>query len=123
MLIGCRDRRISLRGDAPDIHITDLREGTGETARVGDQITAKYTVALEDGTTIISITGSDSHTWTIGDDTVLIGFDESVVGMRAGGSRRAVIPPDLHYGKQGYADGLVPPNTDLIFEIQLVSVR
>lgn len=122
-LAGCRERRIEVLEGDPDVVITEIRPGTGVEAKVGDQITAKYTVWLEDGTELLSISGAKSHTWTLGDETVLIGFDETVVGMRTGGIRRAVIPPDLHYGKQGYADGLVPENTDLIFEVELVSVR
>jgi FKBP-type peptidyl-prolyl cis-trans isomerase len=72
---------------------------------------------------VVDVTGRKSHTWTIGDGTVIAGVDEAVVGMRPGGVRRVVIPPDLHYGPDGYGDGAVPPETDLHLEITLSGVR
>lgn len=121
LLLGCNDRKIALT-DTPDYQVQDLRSGNGPLADYGDEITAKYTVSLPDGTEIVDITGSKSHTWTIGDGTVIAGVDEAVIGMRQGGHRRVVIPPDLHYGEAGYG-GVVPPNTSLTMEIWLLTIR
>jgi len=121
-LAGCSDRSVQLMDD-PDFEAVDVREGRGAPAGVGDQITASYTVTRPDGTVIIDLTGADTHTWTIGDQTVVLGVDEAVRGMRPGGVRRVVLPPALHFGESGYADGLVPPDTDLTFEITLHAVR
>jgi len=122
VLAGCSDRSVQLVDD-PDYEAVNVRAGRGAPAGVGDQITASYTVTRPDGRVIIDLTGSKSHTWTIGDQTVLLGVDEVVRGMRPGGVRRVTLPPALHFGEQGYADGLVPPDTDLTFEITLLSVR
>ncbi len=120
--LGCSDREITLT-DTPSYTIEDVREGAGSAATYGDQITAQYTLRLPDGRVVVDVTGRKSHTWTIGDGTVIAGVDEAVVGMRPRGVRKVVIPPDLHYGPDGYGDGAVPPNTDLHVEITLNSVR
>lgn len=119
---GCSDRNILL-AEHPEFEIEDLKGGSGVPAKMGDQITAEYTLALPDGTLLVDITGYKSHTWTLGDETVIVGVDEAVVGMRPGGVRRVQIPPDLHYGEQGYANGVVPPKTPLTLEIRLLSAR
>lgn len=119
---GCSDRNIMLT-QHPEFEIEDLKNGSGIPAKMGDQITAQYTLALPNGELLVDITGHKSHTWTLGDETVIVGVDESVIGMRPGGVRRVQLPPDLHYGEDGYADGVVPPNTPLTLEIRLIRVR
>lgn len=116
------ERRIEISGHH-EFEITDLKTGGGVPAKMGDQITARYTVHLPDGSRLVDITGDKSHTWTLGDETVIVGVDEAILGMRPGGVRRVVIPPDLHYGEDGYADGVVPPKTPLTMRIELVAIR
>ena len=118
----CSEREISL-SDVPDFDIVEVKKGSGVPAKMGDQITAEYTLTLPDGTVLVDITGFKSHTWTIGDETVIVGVDESVIGMRPGGIRKVTLPPDLHYGEDGYADGVVPPDTTLTLRIKLSSVH
>ena len=121
-VVGCSDRVLKLT-DSPDLTITDVKVGRGVAAKLGDTVTTTYTVALPDGTVIMDITGNKSHTWTLGDATVLIGVDESVVGMKPGGVRHVIIPPALHYGRSGHGDGAVPKSTNLILDLKLHAVR
>ncbi len=119
---GCSDREVLLSQHS-EFKITDLKTGSGVPAKLGDEITAKYTLALPDGKLLVNITGYKSHTWTLGDETVIAGVEEAILGMRPGGVRDVVLPPDMHYGEDGYADGVVPPNTTLTMRVTLVAVR
>jgi FKBP-type peptidyl-prolyl cis-trans isomerase len=53
---------------------------------------------------------------------VIKGWDQGVPGMRVGGQRRLIIPPDLAYGSAGAGGGLIPPNATLVFDITLISI-
>jgi FKBP-type peptidyl-prolyl cis-trans isomerase len=59
---------------------------------------------------------------TLGGGQVIPGFDRGVTGMRVGGMRRVVIPPDLAYRNTGSQDGTIPPNATLVFDIELLDV-
>jgi FKBP-type peptidyl-prolyl cis-trans isomerase len=63
-----------------------------------------------------------SYAFTLGAGQVIRGWDQGVVGMRVGGQRRLVIPPDLAYGSAG-AGGVIPGNATLVFDIALLSVQ
>ena len=54
---------------------------------------------------------------------MIAGFDEGVMGMKVGGKRRLLIPGNLGYGARGGAGGLIPPNANLIFDVEIVSVK
>ena len=103
---------------------TDLVVGTGTQAAVGDRVTVAYTGWLYDssradgkGTQFDSRT---SFTFTIGTG-VIRGWSQGVAGMRVGGQRRLVIPPELAYGNSSPGPG-IPPNATLVFDITLLSV-
>ena len=102
---------------------TDLAVGTGATAATGDTVTVRYTGWLYD-TSKTEGKGSqfDSNTFQfrVGAGTVIRGWDMGIPGMRVGGSRRLIIPPDLAYGSAGRAP--IPPNATLIFDVTLVSI-
>ena len=105
---------------------TDLVVGTGAQAAAGNRATVAYTGWLYDagrtdgkGTQIDSM---PSYTFTLGAGQVIRGWDQGVVGMRVGGQRRLVIPPDLAYGSAG-ASGVIPGNATLVFDIALLSVQ
>jgi FKBP-type peptidyl-prolyl cis-trans isomerase len=81
-----------------------------------------YTGYLEDGTVFdSSVEQGTPYKVTIGQGFVIQGWEQGLVGMKMGGKRRLVIPPELAYGEKG--QGAIPPNTTLIFDIELLSVN
>lgn len=107
---------------------TDLTAGTGATANTGNRVTVTYTGWLyESGKTDNKGTQFDANSvgfaFTIGLGQVIKGWDQGVPGMRVGGQRRLVLPPDLAYGSAGAGGGVIPPNATLIFDITLLAVQ
>jgi FKBP-type peptidyl-prolyl cis-trans isomerase len=105
---------------------TDLVVGTGAVAGFGNRVTVAYTGWLDDATKTDAkgqqFDTSVSFTFQVGIGAVIKGWDQGVVGMRVGGQRRLVVPPDLAYGSTG--SGLnIPPNATLVFDITLLSVQ
>ena len=105
---------------------TDLVVGTGATANAGNRVTVAYTGWLFDSSQPNSkgrqFDSSPSFTFTVGTGQVIKGWDQGVPGMRVGGQRRLIIPPDLGYGSAGAGGGLIPPNAALVFDITLISI-
>jgi len=104
---------------------TDLAVGTGATATQGRTVTVSYNGWLYDPTkTDAKGTRFDSNPnfpFTLGAGQVIRGWDMGVVGMRVGGQRRLIIPPELGYG--GVAQGAIPANSTLVFDITLLNVN
>jgi FKBP-type peptidyl-prolyl cis-trans isomerase len=98
----------------------DVVTGRGEVAKTGSRITVHYTGRLEDGTVFDSSVGKTPFSFTLGGGEVISGWDTGVEGMRVGGKRLLVIPPNLAYGAQDY--GPIPGGSTLIFEVELISV-
>jgi peptidylprolyl isomerase len=100
---------------------TDIVKGTGAEAVSGKEITVKYVgVLYSDGKEFDSSWGGDDFTFTLGGGQVIGGWDAGFAGMREGGRRQLIIPPDLAYGPGG--SGPIPPNATLIFVVDLVKV-
>ena len=101
----------------------DLQVRRGEEAARGKTVEIHYIGLLEDNTKFDS-SEDPSHPFTfrIGIDDVIQGWHQGIAGMKVGGKRRLVVPPELGYGKQGMGR-IVPPNATLIFEVELVNVR
>jgi peptidylprolyl isomerase len=109
---------------ADGLKYTDTKLGTGPAAKLGDKVVVQYTGWLdENGRKGRKFDSSFDHgepfTFTLGAHQVIPGWDEGVAGMKAGGERTLIIPPDLAYGSQG-AGGIIPPNATLIFDVELV---
>jgi hypothetical protein len=99
-----------------------VTEGTGDVVvESGDSITVDYTGTLEDGTEFDSSVGKTPFTFTIGQGTVIPGWDQGLLGMKVGEERKLIIPSDLAYGASG--SGSIPPNATLIFTVKLISIN
>ena len=105
---------------------TDLVVGTGATAAAGNRVTVSYTGWLYDSTQSSGkgrqFDSSSSFPFFLGTGAVIKGWDQGVVGMRVGGQRRLISPPELAYGSSGSSNGVIPPNATLMFEITLLGV-
>ncbi len=107
---------------------SDLRVGTGADAVAGRTLTVNYTGWLYDasrteqkGAQFDTTTGRGSYTFLLGAGRVIAGWDQGVPGMKVGGVRRLVIPPTLGYGSS--ANGPIPGNSTLVFEVELLGVQ
>ena len=105
---------------------TDLVVGTGTQAFAGSRITVAYggwlyNSARPDGKGT-QFDASSAYSFVLGAGTVIRGWDQGVPGMRVGGQRRLIIPPELAYGSAGAPGSVIGPNATLIFDITLVSV-
>lgn len=108
---------------------TDLRIGTGAEATAGRRVTVSYTGWLYDagqpeqkGRQFDSSVGRSPFAFTLGIGQVIAGWDRGVPGMKVGGQRRLIIPPELGYGAAGAGGGTIPPNATLVFDIELLDV-
>ncbi|MBE0409913.1 MAG: FKBP-type peptidyl-prolyl cis-trans isomerase [Anaerolineales bacterium] len=102
--------------------IEDLVIGDGPAATNGNLVSVHYTGWLLDGTKFdSSLDRGQPFEFTIGEGQVIRGWEEGLVGMRAGGKRQLTIPPDMAYGAAGR--GSIPPNATLIFEIELLEIK
>ncbi len=101
----------------------DIKAGTGDAAKEGDHVKVHYTGWFTTGKKFDSSVDANSpYDFTLGKGEVIKGWDEGVTGMKVGGKRQLRIPPELAYGESGYKD-IIPPNANLIFDVQLLSVK
>ncbi len=101
----------------------EVEGGFGEVAKAGKQVSVHYTGYLEDGTKFdSSVDRGEPFKFALGTGQVIKGWDEGVAGMKVGGRRKLVIPPDLGYGARG-AGRVIPPNATLVFDVELLEVR
>jgi len=104
------------------LQIQDLTVGTGKEVKSGDTVTVNYLGTLVDGTKFdSSYDRNQPFTTQIGVGQVIKGWDEGIVGMKVGGKRKLTIPAALGYGSQ--PAGSIPPNSTLVFEVELLSVK
>ena len=106
---------------APELQVIDTVVGTGDEVQPGATITAHYTGALCKDGTIFQSSHDFGDPVTFPLDRVIAGWTEGVPGMRVGGVRRLVIPSTKAYGSVRAATN-IPPNSDLVFDIELVAI-
>jgi len=105
------------------LEIIDHEVGTGTEATNGKTVSVHYTGTLTNGSKFDSSLDRNSpFQFVLGGGMVIKGWDQGVLGMKVGGKRRLTIPPDLGYGARGYPP-VIPANSTLIFEIELLAVR
>ena len=123
------------KGDLPALPLSGLHKidsvvGSGENAKRGSSVTVHYTGWLYDpskpqgkGTKFDSSKDrGQTFQFGLGNGMVIQGWDQGVEGMKVGGNRTLIIPPDLGYGSRG-AGGGIPPNAPLLFDVELINVE
>jgi FKBP-type peptidyl-prolyl cis-trans isomerase FkpA len=101
----------------------ELKEGTGDEAKAGQIVEVHYTGWLKDGTKFDSSKDrNEPFKFPLGAGRVIKGWDEGVAGMKVGGKRKLIIPPELGYGKRG-AGNVIPPDAELTFEVELLGIK
>ena len=111
------------------LQTTDTLVGTGAVAASGNTLTVNYTGWLYSSTAanfrgvqFDTSVGKQPFQFKLGAGTVIAGFDQGLVGMRVGGTRVLIIPSALGYGAAG-VPGLIPPNSGLVFSVELLAVQ
>jgi FKBP-type peptidyl-prolyl cis-trans isomerase len=106
-----------------ELAIRDVTVGTGAEATSGKQVTVNYVGMLPDGTVFdASARHGEPITFALGAGQVIPGWEQGIAGMKVGGKRQLVIPPNLAYGARG-AGSVIPPNATLLFEVELLDVK
>jgi len=101
----------------------ELKEGTGPAAKAGDKVSVHYTGWLKNGKKFdSSVDRGEPFEFELGAGKVIKGWDEGVQGIKVGGKRKLIIPPALGYGQRG-AGRVIPPNSELIFEVDLLGIK
>lgn len=102
--------------------IDDVVIGTGKPVAAGDTVTVHYVGSLTDGTQFdSSYARGEDFSFTVGAGRVIPGWEQGIVGMRVGGQRVLIVPPELGYGKARTAT--IPANSTLVFAIELLRVE
>ncbi|MDQ3205507.1 MAG: FKBP-type peptidyl-prolyl cis-trans isomerase [Pseudomonadota bacterium] len=131
LLLGaCADPGPPPGGTVAELQRIEQREGTGEVARPGMDVTVHYTGWNYDQDAPnrrgekfdSSVDRGEPFTFLLGSGQVIRGWDEGVAGMRVGGKRVLMIPAEDAYGRKG-AGGVIPPNGSLVFEVELLGVQ
>jgi FKBP-type peptidyl-prolyl cis-trans isomerase FkpA len=108
---------------------TEIMVGEGAEAAAGRGVFVHYTVwryepsgADSKGTQLGTSIGGNPESFVVGTTQFIAGFSQGVIGMKVGGKRRVILPPNLAYGAGGSTDGVIRPNEWLVFEFELLSV-
>ena len=96
--------------------------GTGATPKVGDTVLVNYTGRFTSGKVFDTSVGKAPFQFVLGQGQVIKGWDEGVGSMKVGGKRKLIIPPNLAYGAGGYP-GVIPPNSTLVFQVELLKIK
>jgi FK506-binding nuclear protein len=114
LLGGCHDRSVNI--EETPIKIVSDEPGRGRVAVNGRVVNIDYEVTMPNGDVLMR---HKDWTFALGAGAVVLGMEEGVLGMRPGGRRVIECPAHKHWGRNGYADGLIPPNTTLLFHVKM----
>ena len=107
-----------------ELQIEDMVVGTGASPTKGQTVVVHYTGWLTDGKKFdSSVDRGTPFEFKIGLGDVIQGWDQGVLTMKIGGKRKLTIPPELAYGSRDVGGGLLPANSTLIFEVELLSLK
>jgi FKBP-type peptidyl-prolyl cis-trans isomerase FkpA len=126
VLGGCEASPAAPAANAPYSQ-TDLKVGPGIAAENGKRLSVLYTGWIYDPSKtdskgiVFDTSGTKPFEFTLGAGDVIEGWDKGLLGMKVGGLRKLIIPPSLGYG--GNRQGPIPPNTGLVFEVELLEVK
>ena len=131
VLGGCAEPGPPPGGSVAELQRLDEKTGTGALATPGSEVTVHYTGWLYDNRVgnlqgakfDSSVDRKQAFTFLLGAGKVIRGWDEGVAGMKVGGRRRLLIPAWLAYGSDGAGNGQIPPNSSLVFEVELLDVN
>ncbi len=106
-----------------DLQMETLKPGTGAEAKPGQRVTVHYVGTLTDGKKFDSSRDRGrGFSFKLGAGQVIKGWDQGVAGMKIGQMRKLTIPPELAYGARGFPP-VIPPNSTLVFEVELLAVQ
>lgn len=123
---------VAAETQAPQVEIVDRVVGTGKEASLGSNVVVNYTgwfhkplAKQQRGRKFDSSldNGRDPLEFQLGAGRVIKGWEQGVAGMKVGGKRTLIIPSALAYGKRGAGGGMIPPDSDLIFDVELLNVK
>lgn len=107
-----------------DVVVQDVVVGTGATAQPGDKLTVNYTGKLQNGTVFDSSVNRAPFQFVLGSGQVIPGWEKGLVGMKVGGKRTIIIPPQMGYGANDLKDPtgkvVIPGNSTLVFDVELL---
>lgn len=110
------------KGKLVDLVIDDVRLGKGAVVKKGDTVSVHYIGTMQDGVKFdSSYDRGEPFQFTVGDGKVIQGWEKGLIGMHVGGQRILVIPSDMAYGNRQV--GVIPPNTPLVFAIELLDIK
>ncbi len=120
---GDKDKEKKVITTESGLKYIDVKVGDGAVAKKGDSVSVHYTGRLKDGKKFDSSKDrGQPFDFPLGAGKVIKGWDEGVAGMKVGGTRTLIIPPELGYGKRG-AGNVIPPDAELHFEVELLKIK
>jgi FKBP-type peptidyl-prolyl cis-trans isomerase len=118
------EKIIETKQGSSTLKYVELAPGTGKEAKAGNTVEVHYTGWLVNGKKFdSSLDRKQPFAFSLGAGQVIKGWDEGVAGMKEGGKRKLIIPPELAYGNKDVGNGLIPANSTLIFEVELLKVK